>query len=271
VQMELAQNKIKVAIKHLLKKEGRTYNDLAKLWDCSVPTVKRQLGKEELSLTKLLTLLDWLGLTLSDLHKLAERDDLAIPSYTTRQNEFLAQHPREFSFLMKLYEELTPAQIAQKYKLSSQLVEQIVIQLEKYDLIRVGTGGKIKPAYPKMPSLEGALGEAHTNRLIDQLAAFQKGRIADVMASQIRGVQAGSGGGLSYELCEISERTYAEFLPRFRKVFEDFVEASKLDKARLKKVQLKTAVIGVSLFLCENSDRNLHLISDIFGEGLHKA
>ena len=88
----LAQNKIKAALKQVLKKQNHTYADLAKVWGCSVPTVKRQLGPEEMPLSRLLTALEWLDLTLSDLHKIAESEELEAPKYTQRQNEFLAKN-----------------------------------------------------------------------------------------------------------------------------------------------------------------------------------
>ncbi len=170
----LTQNKIKTALKQLLKKQNHTYADLAKVWDCSLPTVKRQLGAEEMPLSRLLTALEWLDLSLTDLHKLAISEDLTAVKFTLRQNEFLAKNPREFSFFMKLYEGLTPTQIAQKYKLAPTVLEKILIQLEKFDLIRVGSGGRVKPFSDRVPSVDGLLAQAHMRRIIDRMAQFQK-------------------------------------------------------------------------------------------------
>lgn len=263
----LTQNKIKTALKALLKKQSHTYADLAKVWDCSVPTVKRQLGPEELPLSRLLTTLEWLNISLTDLHKLAESEDLAAPKYTAKQNEFLAKNPREFSFLMKLYEEMTPAQIAQKYKLSPAVLEKILIQLEKYDLIRVGAGGKVKPYWARMPGVDGMLAQAHLRRIIDRMAQFQKNRITESLSMQARGLEV-SKGGLSFNSGTISEKTYLQFLPKFHQLMDDFAAASKLEGKSLKKSQLKTAVINVGMFLCDTSDPNLKLATDIMDDGL---
>jgi len=267
VDSELAQKKIKAAIKQLLKKQNRTYSDLAKVWSCSVPTVKRQLGQEELPLSRLLTLLEWLGLTLSDLHKLADSENVMSPKYTVRQNEFLAKNPREFSFLMKLYEELTPEQIAQKYKLSALTLEKILIQLEKHDLIRVGAGGRVKPFYAKMPSVDGLLGEVHLQRIIDRMATFQKSRIADLLSMHARGLEVPKGG-LTWNVSDISEKTYGQFVPKFHQLMEDLVAAAKLEEKSMKKSELKVAVVGFGLFLCEKNDPNLYLAKEIMDDGL---
>lgn len=265
--MDLAQKKIKAAIKQMLKKQDRTYADLAKVWNCSVPTVKRQLGQEEMPLSRLLTLLEWLGLTLSDLHKLADSDNVMAPRYTAKQNEFLAKNPREFSFLMKLYEELTPEHIAQKYKLSPSTLQKILIQLEKHDLIRVGAGGRVKPFYAKMPSVDGPLAEMHIQRIIDRMAAFQKSRISDLLAKQARGLEVPKGG-LSWNVNDISEKTYLQFVLKFNQLMEDLVSASRLEEKSMKKSELKVAVAGFGLFLCEKGDPNLHLAKEIMDDGL---
>lgn len=266
----LTQRKIKAAIKQILKKQNHTYADLAKVWSCSVATVKRQLGQEELPLSRLLMLLEWLDLTLGDLHKLSNNENVMSPRYTVRQNEFLAKNPREFSFLMKLYQELTPQQIAQKYKLSASTLEKILIQLEKHDLIRVGASGRIKPFYAKMPSVDGPLAQMHMRRIIDRMAAFQKSRIEDLISMHARGLEIPKGG-LSWNVSDISETTYSQFVPKFHQLMEDLVAASKLEEKSMKKSELKIAVVGFGLFLCEKDDPNLHLAKEIMDDGLRSG
>ena len=145
----LAQAKIKTALKQALKKNNHKYSDVAKVWKCSLPTVKRQLGNEELPVSRLLELLDWLNLSLSELQALADSDSLSKPQFTPKQIEFLAKNLREFAFLNKLYEDMSPQQIAKKYKIETSTLDKILRQLEKYDLVRVGAGGQIRPFYSK--------------------------------------------------------------------------------------------------------------------------
>ena len=263
----LAQDKIKTALKQVLKKQSHTYADVAKVWECSVPTVKRQLGPEELPVSRLLTLLEWLNLSLSDLQKLAESEDLASPKYTAKQNEFLAKNPREFSFLMKLYQDFTPEQIAKKYRLTPQILEKILIQLEKNDLIRVGAGGKIKPFYSRTPGVDGPLAQAHMRRIIDRTAQFHKNRISEILDLQARGVTV-PRGGLQWHAGEMSARTYNEYLSKMRQLMDDIVAVSKIEEKTLKKSELKMAVVNSGLFLCEMDDKNLPLVADVMDEGL---
>jgi hypothetical protein len=49
---EFKSQKIKAVIKDLLKKKNITYEDLAEQLECSVPTIKRILGPEELTLNR---------------------------------------------------------------------------------------------------------------------------------------------------------------------------------------------------------------------------
>jgi hypothetical protein len=270
VDAKLTQQKIKSAVKRLLKNQNLTYADLSKVWDCSLPTVKRQLGPEELPLSRLMILLEWLNINLGDLHKLLESEDLERPQYTAKQNEFLAKNPREFSFLMKLYEPDTPEQIAKKYKLTPQVLEKILIHLEKFDLIKIGAGGKVKPAYSEVPRLNGLLAEAHMRRIIDRGGQFQKNKVSEDLAARARGREVHEGR-LSWSIKEISVETYHEYKERFMKLLEEMASVSKIEEKTSKKSQLKIAVVSCSLFLCEPDDVHLPLVRDVMAVGLEEA
>jgi len=267
VDAKLAQDKIKTALKQLLKKQNHTYAAVAKVWDCSIPTVKRQLGAEELPLTRLLTLLEWLNISLADLHKLAESSDLKSPKFTAKQTDFLAKNGREFSFLMKLYEDLTPDQIAKKYKLSPQVLERILINLEKYDLIRVGVGGKVKPFYENTPGVDGALARAHMRRIIDRMAQFHKNHISEVLDRRDRGLEV-EKGGLTWHSGDLHPSTYPQFLARFRDLMNELSDVSKLADKTYKKTELKTVVANFGFFMVDHDDQNLPLIHNVFDEDL---
>ncbi len=264
---KLAQQKIKTALKQCLKKSNHSYADVAKVWGCSVPTVKRQLGAEELPTSRLLEILEWLSLSLSDLQKLVDSEDLFLPRYTLKQNQFLAKNSREFSFLMKLYDGLEPKDIAKKYSLSSSVVDKVLIQLEKHDLIRVGAGGKIKPVYEKVPGVDGELAQVHMQRLIDRLALFLKRQIGEKLDKQARGIKIPKGG-VNNHVIEVSEKTYNDFAVKARQLLADFEATAKLEQKMIEKKSLKTAFVGVDFFLCERDDPSLSIMTDIFDFGL---
>lgn len=267
---QLAQDKVKAALKQLLKKQNHTYEAVAKVWDCSVPTVKRQLGPEELPLSRLLVLLEWLNLSLADLQKLVDSGAGGNPKFTAKQNEFLAKNPREFSFFMKLWEDMTPEQIAKKYSLSRETLEKILIQLEKHDLVRVGAGGKVKPAFDQVPSIEGPLGQAHVRRIIDRMAQFQKNHLSEILERQTRGLEV-EHGSLSWHCGDMTKKTFEVFRKKFQDLVAEMGELSKIEDKVNKKSDLKMAVATAGCFLCEPGDKNLHLVTEYFDEGLASA
>lgn len=240
---------------------------MAELWSCSLPTVKRQLGVEELPVSRLLTLLDWLGVTLGELEKLAESSDLDQPKFTSKQIEYLAKHLRSFSFLIKLYEGMTPQQITKKYGLDPAVTDKILIQLERVDLIRVGTTGKVRPVYPDLPPLDGALALATMRKQIDRMGEYMKAKIADTVAQRQRGVEL-PPGQYSWSIGEVTEASYREFLERVKRLLTDFADQCKLDEMSKEKKLLKKAVISFGAQLEEAQSPHLQLITEVFTDEL---
>lgn len=265
-----AQQKIKQALKDILKKRAHTYADVAKVWDCSLPTVKRLLGNEELPLSRLLVLLDWLDVTLAEIDKLAQTDGIEAPRFTQRQLEFLAKNLREFAFLMKLYQDKTPQQIAKKHGLSPQILDKILIQLEKYDLIRAGPGGKVKTAHAQFPNIGGPLATATIKVQIDRMAQYSKIKIADNIAKRDRGMTL-PPGEYSWTIAEVTEKSYLEFFNRVRREFQEFAAQSRLDSRIEKKPDVKTAVISFAAQLEEPTSPHLKIVSEIFDDYLSGA
>lgn len=259
----LAQQKIKTALKQVLKRNNHQYSDVAKLWNCSIPTVKRQLGTEELPVSRLLALLEWLDLSLTDLHKLAESDTLSNPRFTAKQTEFLAKNLRAFGVLMKIYESMTPAQIAKKYKIEALDMDKLMIQLEKHDLIRVAPAGRVKPFYPVLPSIDGALARVTVSRQIDCMAAYSKRKIELRLAQVERGEKVPKGQ-YSWTIASMSEKTYEEFLTTFNRLNNDYAERAKLEEKTLKKSELRKSVISFSAQLEEEDSPYLQMVEEIF-------
>ncbi len=256
----------KDSVKTDSQKRGLTYADLAEVWGCSLPTVKRQLGQEELPLSRLLSALEWLNLTLTDLHKLAQSSTLETPKFTQKQNEFLAKNPLEFSFFMKLFEDMSPRQIAQKFKIDSVTLDKILIQLEKHDLIRVGAGGRVKPIFDRPPGVDGLLAEAHTARIIDRISLFHKSRISHHLSRHSRGLPVPKGG-LVWHVGEMAEKTYEEFHSKFNALMDDLMAAAKIDENSVKKSQLKVAVVNLGFFICDSNEPDLKLATEVMDEG----
>lgn len=60
------------ALRLILWNKGRTYAQVARLWGCSELEARRQLISSQIPLSDLLSLLDWLDMSLADLQMLAE-------------------------------------------------------------------------------------------------------------------------------------------------------------------------------------------------------
>lgn len=69
-----AQMKLKAALRLVLWNQGRGLNEVAELWGCTEAQARDQLGETELPLGRLLLILDWLGMSLTDLQMLAASD-----------------------------------------------------------------------------------------------------------------------------------------------------------------------------------------------------
>lgn len=64
--------RLKAALRLVLWNQGRTNAQIARLWGCSEAQVQNQLNHGELPLSNLMALLDWLGMSLTDLQMLAD-------------------------------------------------------------------------------------------------------------------------------------------------------------------------------------------------------
>lgn len=63
--------RLKAALRLVLWNQGRSHAQIARLWGCSEAQVQSQLNQAELPLSRLMALLDWLNMSLTDLQMLA--------------------------------------------------------------------------------------------------------------------------------------------------------------------------------------------------------
>lgn len=267
---EVNLQKIKAALKHVLKQKDLNYKDVAGVWGCSEPTVKRLFGPEEIPLSRLLSLLEFLGLSLKELEAITQLDSLAQPLWTVKQNDFLAKNPRVFAFLMKMYEtDSTPQTIAKTYKIESKELDRILIQLEKHNLIRVTGRGIVKPFPAQVPQLEGRLGAVHTERILDRMNRYLKSHIYENLARKMRGLPGDNNKGkLFFAVTEITPKTYSEYRAKFERLHEDMMSAATVEQSSLPKSQLKKVVTLIAAMLNEADSPELQAIENIFGDEL---
>lgn len=257
---------IKSSIKQLLKKNKYTYEDLAKHLDCSVPTVKRMLSSEEMSLSRLLEICDFLEVNLADLEAMVKTGKKEEQRFTEKQEAFLAQNKNYFAFLMEIYHGTTVEQIAKKYQLTDRSIQKYLIGLEKNDLIRVSGRNKVRPYYANLPTLgKGPLGTAYYRTLIQNSARFFTEQISDKMSGRIANRKE-VDEGFSIMTMNVDIPTYSLWVKEFKNKLSELDRMSAFQEKTQSKDELKTAVLLFASSMVDNDYKGLDTVNKSFGD-----
>lgn len=144
--------KIKDALKELIRRRNLKYSDVAERLDCSLPTVNRILGREELGLSRLLELCNWLGISLADLDRFGDQISAAKRVYFTEEQELLLVGNKKLLRVMDLlFEGYDRPRISAHLKLTSKQLDRLLRDLETAKLIRISSRGRVKPVGRRMP------------------------------------------------------------------------------------------------------------------------
>lgn len=157
------------ALRLVMKNKGLKYRDVARHLRVSIPTVKRLFSTGEMPLQRLLQITHWLGLTLGELTKIAESHTPGHTKLTQEQEEFFAQNTMMIAYFFALKRgKRTPAQIAERFKLTPHSTRRYLEGLESQRLIRVLSDSKVKVLAER--GLEwsdrGPLGRAITQKVV---------------------------------------------------------------------------------------------------------
>ncbi len=142
---EIKGKRFKEVLKHIIKRRGHKYQQVAELLGVSLPTVKRILNQDDLSFERLLTILDWLGLSLGQLAELVEKQKKVMRGYySEKQQEFLASHLHHMYIYTELAKGRSRDDLRQKFNLTHKSVEKYLFDLDRYNLIELLPGGKVR-------------------------------------------------------------------------------------------------------------------------------
>ncbi|MDG0816737.1 helix-turn-helix domain-containing protein [Bdellovibrio svalbardensis] len=261
---EFKIQQLKSVIKDLLKKKKMTYEDVANELNCSVPTVKRILGDEELTLSRLLELCDILEVNLTDLETLTKTTSDKVERFTEEQQIFLAKNKNFLAYLVHLFDE-TPEQIAEKYKLTQKSTDKYLLGLEKNNLIKVNAKLKVKPAFKQLPSLEnGPLAKAYYEGFIQNSANFFIQNISERLYSPNDGKETPKG--FSVQNIVVTEESYKAFITENLKSFESFIKLASYEEKSKPKEQLKSAVVLQAFTIVEQDYKGLEILTKALGE-----
>lgn len=266
---EVASLKLKEALKRQLKLKKIGYQELAEHLNCSVPTVKRILTQEELTLSRLLAILEFLNLSLGELEMLAGQGDSGEVLFTPEQEKFLAENPHFLTYMLQLYGGDTPKKIAEKYKLDARATDKYLMGLEKHGLIKVTGKLRVKPRYKQVPHLgDGPLAKKYLESIISTSAALFMKMINDDIFSleqSRRPKEQRVPKTFAFQGVKAKPETYKRYFTEQKKAMDEFQKAATYEEKTMDESELKTAVVLFAGSLVENDYPALDSINNVFG------
>lgn len=256
---------IKSALKQLMKQQKRSYMDLAEHLGISHVSVKRILSKEELSLSRFLSICEWLNVTLADVEKIAKYGTSQKKIYfTEKQEAFLAKNPAYMAFLFQMYTDETPEKIQKKYGLTTKSLSLYLVRLEKHDLIKK-VGERYEPASKQFPSplAFGELSKSQTYQVIDSGAALFK-RHRQQMNIR-RDSEADKGNLVHLSVMGIKRESYLEWLEKYRELMKELSAISAYQEKTVHETEMKTLVTLHMHAVIANDDSEIEGIKNMFG------
>lgn len=254
---------LKEVLKKLLKEQSYTYSDLAQELRCSVPTVKRILGPEEITLERLLIICEFLKISLSDLEKLSEMNRKSSQEFfTAAQEDFLAVNPNYLGYLAHLYNGENPESIQQKYRLTKKSTELYLIRLERQELLRVDSKGRVRLALTSFPRLlpNGKLIRAQYKALIaksSQLFTRQVSRQFEIKEKRTM---------ISVMMASVSTEFEAQFKKSLNALIEEAQSHSSLLDKMPKQEKQRKLVVSAMVTGLEFDDPEVRTMEDLLGE-----
>ncbi|MGZ3746250.1 MAG: helix-turn-helix domain-containing protein [Pseudobdellovibrionaceae bacterium] len=260
---DINSQKIKNVFKDLLKKKGITYEEVAEQLDCSLPTVNRILGPEEITLSRVLELCEILDMSFSDLAAMTKEDIQKEERFTEEQESFLAKNGHLFAYFIKLLGKETPKQIAEEYGLNQRSTDKYLIALEKEGLIKVSNKNKVRTVFESMPRLgRGPLGRTYYERIIGAGSRF----FINPVRKSIQNSPNGTAAQVTVNASKLTKTSYAKFVEEQGRLLNHYVEISKLEEKIKKPSELMTVVMMTGHTLTNNEDKELKTLDNIFGE-----
>lgn len=131
-------------IKRVMRNQGFQYEDLAKVLDLSLPSVKRIMSQGDLTFERLERIAAWLGLGVFQLLSLAQQGGAQWYEFTEVQDRFFASHPECFYFFIMIVVGKPVDELMKKYNLSREQVEKMFRKMENVDLVKISPSGQAR-------------------------------------------------------------------------------------------------------------------------------
>lgn len=261
---EAKSQEIKNVIKSLLKKNGTTYEDVAEHLGCSLPTVNRILGPEEISLNRILELCELLNVSFSELGAMTKDHFHIEEAFSDVQEQFLAKNDHIFAYFIKLMSGDSPKKIAENFGLNQSSTDKYLLVLEKYELIKVSGKNKVRPVFKNMPNLgKGPLGRVYFDKIINGVGRFFIDNIRKNLGSKN---ENNGSAKVVVNSSKMTVQTYNKFVYEIDNLFARYRDISDMEEKVKSSKDLKTVVINYGHTITDNDDHGLEKLDNIFGE-----
>jgi DNA-binding Xre family transcriptional regulator len=233
---------LKEAAKSIMKKQGRSYQDLADHLGISLVSVKRVMSKEEISLSRFLEICNWLDVGISDLEKIALHNQSHEKiRFTEEQEKFLAKNPEYMSFLFNMFAEKSPEEIQKQFGLSNKSLNLYLLRLEKYNLVKK-VSGRYKVMQKKFPSPipYGELNRVQYKNVIDASVSFFN-RFQNETRVR-KDPEADKGSSTTLTILGISRQSYLAWYEKYLALQAELQSISAIEE-KIETIKDKKAVV----------------------------
>lgn len=262
---QIFQDSLKEAIKSVLKMQKKTYEDLAEELEVSVPTVKRILTKEEMTLSRLLQICSYLKLSLTELEKIANHNKgITRNTFTEKQEDFLSKNTNYLTFLLMMYSGLSPQEIQKQTKISEKSVKLYLLRLDKLDLITYRKERYSLP-FDTFPNLipYGKIHETNFNQMIESGAQFFKRYNRNRILA--KDVEKDRGSTIGFTMLNLSRTSYLEWFEKSKKLYQELQDIAIVEEKIPKLKDKKTVVVLSCYGILESGDPEIEALQNSFG------
>jgi len=245
VSDSLESQRLKSAVKALLKQGGHRYEDLAAVLGVSLPTVRRILTKDDLSVDRMAQICRWLGITFKELVELAEKERATLTTLTEEQEHFFAAFPRVYAYLRCLGAGMTPTQIEGRFGLLKTSSHRYLADLSALGLIEEDRAGAVRllipwPASWRFPGpLQATFGSQLFRTTVDHLE--------EQAANPALKADYGKTFFFFLDLLRLTPPTYKEYVREMVELFRKYTTLGRFEAKTRSSAELVpcAAILGI--------------------------
>ena len=257
---------LKDAAKTIMKKQRKSYQELAEHLGLSLVSVKRVMSKEEITLSRFLEICDWLDVSIADLEKIAQHNQAHEKiRFTEEQEKFLAKNPEYLSFLFHMFAEQTPEEIQKQFNLSNKSLNLYLIRLEKYNLIKK-VSGRYKVMQKEFPSPipYGELQGVQYKSVIDTSVSFFS-RFQNEMRLR-KDPEADKGTSTTLVILGLSRQSYLAWYEKYLALQSELSHVAAIEDKIESIKDKKTIVLFHMHALVDEKSPEIEGITNMFGK-----